>query len=89
MDHSNLKERAAEITKTANILSNELTQLDLPEPSFQQGLPPNLLSDAPSSKASAAKQKLLQMLDEFRDLLTEPSLLLTNELVGPVHPPSF
>lgn len=82
MDRSNLKERAADISKTANFLSDELAHLGLPEPSFEQGLPAPLHSDAPDSTAVAAKQKLLQMLDEFRALLTEPTLLLTPELAS-------
>ena len=82
MDRSNLKERAADICKTANFLSNELTQLGLSEPSFEQGLPAPLHSDAPDSSAGAARQKLHQMLDEFCALLTEPTLLLTPELAS-------
>ena len=82
MDSSNLKERAAEIFKTANILSDELAQLGLPDPSFEGGLPAALRSDAPASSAGAARQNLLQMLDEFRAVLTEPTLLLTPELAS-------
>ena len=82
MDRSNLKERAADISKTANILSDELTLRRLPEPSFKHGLPAPLHSDAPNSNAGAARQKLLQMLDEYRALLTEPTLLLTPELAS-------
>lgn len=84
MDHSNLKERAADIYKTADFLSDELAQLGCPEPSFEQGLPVPLHSDAPDSNAGAARQKLLHMLDEFRALLTEPTLLLTPELRNPL-----
>ena len=82
MDRSSLKERAADISETANLLSDELVQLGLPEPSFEHGLPAPLHSDAPESNAGAARQKLLQMLDEFRALLTEPTLLLTPELAS-------
>ena len=85
MDHLNLKRRAADIVTTANVLSGQLAQLGLPEPSFQQGLPPNLLSDAPDSNANAAKHRLLQLLDEFRALLTEPARLLSPELVSRIH----
>ena len=81
MDRSNLRERAAEISETANILSDELVQLGLTEPSFEHGLPAPLHSDAPDSKAGAAKHKLLHMLDELRALLTEPPLHLTSETV--------
>ncbi|KAL8723379.1 MAG: hypothetical protein Q9225_000295 [Loekoesia sp. 1 TL-2023] len=84
MDSSTLKQRAASISQTANLLSDELTQLGLPEPSFEHGLPAPLHSDAPDSSASAARQKLLQALDEFRALLTEPTLLLTPELRNPL-----
>lgn len=82
MDRSNLKERATNICQTANLLSDELAQLRLSEPSFEQGLPAPLHSDAPDSKASAAKEQLLQMLDELRALLTEPAHLLTPELAS-------
>ncbi|KAL8743969.1 MAG: hypothetical protein Q9190_003738 [Brigantiaea leucoxantha] len=82
MDHSSLKERAADIYRTANLLSDELVQLGLPEPSFKQGLPAPLHNDATDSTAGAAGQKLIQMLDEFRALLTEPTLLLTPELAS-------
>ena len=88
MDRSNLKERAADICTMANSLSDELAQLDLPEPSFEKGLTAPLHSDAPDSTAGAARQKLLQMLDEFRALLTEPTLLLTPELVSLFEPTS-
>ncbi|KAL9608656.1 MAG: hypothetical protein Q9167_006523 [Letrouitia subvulpina] len=80
MDRSNLKARAAHISETANLLSDELAQLGLPEPSFEQGLPTALHSDAPDLTAGAARQELIQKVDEFRALLTDPSLLLTPEL---------
>ena len=89
MDRSNLKERAADISKTANLLSDELALLGLSEPSFEQGLPAPLHSDAPDSNAGAARQKLLQMLDEFHALLTEPTLLLTPELASLSERTSF
>ena len=82
MDHSTLKERANDIFKAANLLSDELVLLGLAEPSFEKGLPAPLHSDAPDSKAGAARQKLLQMLDELHALLTDPTLLLTPELAS-------
>lgn len=82
MDRSNIKQRGVDIAETANLLSDELVKLDLPEPSFEHGLPVPLHSDAPDDKAGAARQRLLEMLDEFRALLTEPTLLLTPELVS-------
>ena len=82
MDHSTLSKRAATISKTANDLSNVLTRLGLPEPTFEHGLPTPLQTDAPDSKASNLRQELLLMLDEMRALLTEPTLLLTPELVS-------
>ncbi|KAL8920036.1 MAG: hypothetical protein Q9208_006491 [Pyrenodesmia sp. 3 TL-2023] len=82
MDNSTLKERAASILNFANSLSNELTNLGLSEPSFEHGLPSALHKDAPNSPAGAARQSLLQELDEFRALLTEPTLLLTPELAS-------
>ncbi|KAL8840146.1 MAG: hypothetical protein Q9176_003994 [Flavoplaca citrina] len=84
MDTSTLKERAADISKVADTLSDELAQLHLPEPSFEHGLPGALHSDAPDSNASAARQELLQKLDEYRSLLTEPTLHLTPELRNPL-----
>ena len=82
MDHLNLKERAAQISRTTDCLSDELVLLGLPEPSFEHGLAAPLHGDAPDSNAGTARQKLIEMLDEFRALLTEPSLLLTPELVS-------
>jgi hypothetical protein len=85
MDHSNLKGRAAEISATALALSDTLANLGQPEPSFQLGLPDVLKNDTVQSEAGVARQKLLQILDEFRSLLTEPTLLLTPELVNSVQ----
>lgn len=82
MDRSNLRERAADISKTVDLLAGELALLGLPEPSFEQGLPAPLCGESPHSNAGAAGQKLLQMLDELRALLTEPTLLLTPELAS-------
>lgn len=82
MDNSTLKQRAANILQLANTLSDSLTILGLLEPSFERGLPPPLHSDAPVSLAGTARQELLQSLDEFRALLTEPTLLLTPELAS-------
>lgn len=82
MDSSTLKERAADISKATGILSDELAQLYLPEPSFEHGLPAALHSDALDSNAASARQELLQKLDEYRALLTEPTLQLTPELVS-------
>ena len=82
MDKSNLKERALEILSAATSLSDELNQLGLPEPSFNNGLPNPLLRDASESDAGIAHQRLVQLLDELRALLTEPALLLTPELVS-------
>jgi len=82
MDRLTLKERAADISTTAIFLSDGLAKLCLPEPTFEQGLTPPLQDDAPDSDVGAARQKLLQALDEFRALLTEPTLLLTPELAS-------
>ncbi|KAL8836163.1 MAG: hypothetical protein Q9170_003016 [Blastenia crenularia] len=83
MDNPTLNERAASILKFTNFLSDQLANLKLLEPSFEHGLPSALHKDAPDSLASAARQSLLQELDEFRALLTEPTLLLTPELRNP------
>ena len=82
MDRSNLKERTADILKVATVLSDELARSGVAEPSFEHGLPAPLHSDAPDSDAGAARLKLLSMLDELQALLTEPTLLLTPELVS-------
>jgi hypothetical protein len=82
MDHSNLRGRAAEISATALSLSDTLAKLGQPEPSFELGLSDVLKSDTVQSEAGVARQKLLQILDDFRSLLTEPTLLLTPELVS-------
>lgn len=82
MDNSTLKQRATDILQFTNSLSDNLTALGLPEPSFERGLPVVLKSDAPISPAGTARQELLQSLDEFRALLTEPTLLLTPELAS-------
>ena len=58
MNRLTLKEHAAHIAKAAAFLSNKLSQLGLPEPSFEQGLPAPLYSDAPDSNAGAARQNL-------------------------------
>lgn len=81
-------ERAADISRTALLLSDGLAKLCLPEPTFEKGLAPPLHDDAPDSDVGAARQKLLQALDEFRALLTEPTLLLTPELASRVEPTS-
>lgn len=82
MDCSNIKERVADISRTADLLVDELTQLRLPEPSFENGLPAPLLNDAPASNASDARIKLLHKVDELRALLTEPTFHLTTESVS-------
>ncbi|KAA8648044.1 hypothetical protein EYZ11_006105 [Aspergillus tanneri] len=83
MDRSNLVGRAVEIADVARNLADELAQRALPEPSFEHGLPHPLRGDAPDSNVLAARVKLLGLLDEFRDLLTEPSLLGSQELRSP------
>lgn len=83
MSNPNLKQRAVDLYEVTNLLSDGLSDLGLSEPSFEHGLPALLHADAPESNVGNAKQKLLQMLDEFRALLTEPTLLLTPELASP------
>ncbi|KAJ5084748.1 S-adenosyl-L-methionine-dependent methyltransferase [Penicillium alfredii] len=83
MDRSNLIGRATEIADIARNLADELARRGLPEPSFANGLPGALQSDAPDSDALAARVKLLGLLDEFKDLLTEPALLCSPELRNP------
>lgn len=81
MDRSNLTGRATEISGVARGLADELASRGLPEPSFEHGLPAPLQTDAPDSDALAARVKLLGLLDELRDLLTDPALLGSPELV--------
>lgn len=81
MDTLTLTERAAEISKTAASLANELSQSGHPEPTFEHGLPAPLHGDAPDSNAKNLKQQLLQMTDELRALVTEPFLHLTPQEV--------
>lgn len=81
MDSANLKSRGADIAAAANQLANSLLALQSPEPSIEHGLPAPLRNEAPVSDASSARLLLLQQLDEMRALLTEPTLILTPELV--------
>lgn len=82
MDRLPLSERAARICDLANSLSDELAHLGLPEPTFEHGLPTLPHDDGRSLKASLDRHELLEILDETRALLTEPTLLLTPELVS-------
>jgi hypothetical protein len=82
MSTPTLKERAAGIYELINLVSDELAQAGLPEPSFEHGLPEILHSDAPESKAGNAKVKLLQMVDELRSVLTEPARQLAPLMVN-------
>lgn len=74
--------RANEIADIARSLADELSRRELPEPSFEHGLPAPLQSDAPDSDALAARLKLLAAVDELHDLLTEPALLGSPERVS-------
>ena len=81
-DPSTLQTRASQISNLANALSKHLSQLGVAEPSFEHGLPAPLYANAPDSDVRTVAQSLLHSLDEFRALLTEPTLLLTPELVS-------
>ncbi|KAJ5184012.1 S-adenosyl-L-methionine-dependent methyltransferase [Penicillium capsulatum] len=83
MDRSNLIERTNEIADLARSLADELARRQLPEPSFEHGLPAPIQSDAPDSEALAARLKLLTLVTELQDLLTEPALLGSPELSEP------
>jgi hypothetical protein len=85
MDCLNWKERATHISVTASSLSDEFAHLGLPEPSFERGLPTILNINSVESEAGVARQKLLQMLNGFLNLLTELTLLWTPELAGSVY----
>ncbi|KAF5855773.1 hypothetical protein ETB97_008454 [Aspergillus alliaceus] len=80
MDHSALICLATETADVACNLAVELPQRGLPESSFEHGLPSPFQSDSPDSGAFAARVKLLGLLDEFHNLLTEPVLLSSPEL---------
>jgi hypothetical protein len=82
MDCGNLTSRATEIAEVARSLADNLSSQGLPEPSFEHGLPAALRTDAPASNTLAAHMKLLSLLDELRDLLTDPALLGSPELVS-------
>ncbi|KAJ5849885.1 hypothetical protein N7455_009741 [Penicillium solitum] len=83
MDRANLTTRATEIADVVHNLAGELFSQGIPEPSFEHGLPDVLQTDAPDSNALAARIKLLGLLDELRDLLTDPALLGSPELRNP------
>ncbi|KAL4936915.1 hypothetical protein BDV06DRAFT_216292 [Aspergillus oleicola] len=85
MDVLTMKQRATQIADIATSLADELNCTGYPEPSFQHGLPIPLQGDAPVSRASQLHRKLAQLVDELNALLTDPTLLLTPELVL-VHP---
>jgi hypothetical protein len=82
MDRGNLIGRATEIAEVVRSLAGDLSSQGIPEPSFEHGLPAVLQTDAPDSNALAARMKLLGLLDELRDLLTDPALLGSPELVS-------
>ncbi|KAL4939124.1 hypothetical protein BDV06DRAFT_41975 [Aspergillus oleicola] len=89
MDTVTLKERAANIFEAANSLADELARGGYSEPSFEHGLPSHLHGNAPESSARSLKQGLLQMVDELRALLSDPSTLLVPEMRLPTlstHP---
>ncbi|CAG8898682.1 unnamed protein product [Penicillium egyptiacum] len=83
MDRANLNSRATEIAEVVRSLAGDLSSQGIPEPSFEHGLPAVLQTDAPDSNALAARMKLLGLLDELRDLLTDPALLGSPELRNP------
>ena len=88
MDRSNIVGRAAEISELAQSLSDILAKNGQPEPSFKHGLPNALKGDTPESDSGAVSNrlKLLGLLDEFRDLLTDPAMHLSLESVSsPSH----
>ncbi|KAL4792204.1 S-adenosyl-L-methionine-dependent methyltransferase [Aspergillus venezuelensis] len=83
MDTLTLKERAADIFRTANSLADDLAKGGHPEPSFENGLAPHLNGDAPESTGRALKQDLFRMVDELRALLTEPTSTLGTDTGAP------
>lgn len=82
MDRANLTTRATEIANVVHTLAGDLLSQGTSESSFEHGLPDVLQTDAPDSNALAARMKLLGLLDELRDLLTDPALLGSPELVS-------
>ncbi|KAJ5780072.1 hypothetical protein N7457_005232 [Penicillium paradoxum] len=83
MDRASLNSRATEIADVVRSLAGDLSSQGIPEPSFEHGLPAVLQTDAPDSNVLAARMKLLGLLDELRDLLTDPALLGSPELRNP------
>lgn len=82
MDRATLTTRVTEIADVVHSLAGDLLSQGIPEPSFEHGLPDILQTDAQDSNALAARMKLLGLLDELRDLLTDPALLGSPELVS-------
>ena len=57
MNRINLEGRASEVIEATKTLANELGSLNLPEPTFEHGLPKALQGNAPSSTAVAAGEQ--------------------------------
>ncbi|KAJ5263651.1 hypothetical protein N7478_011256 [Penicillium angulare] len=85
MDRSSITGRATEISETANVLAGIIAKHGQPEPSFEHGIPDALRSDAPNPDETgiASRMKLINMLDEFRDLLIDPVMHLSPESRNP------
>ncbi|KAL4964248.1 S-adenosyl-L-methionine-dependent methyltransferase [Aspergillus stella-maris] len=83
MDTLTLKQRAADIFRTANSLADDLALGGHPEPSFEHGLAPHLYGDASESTGRTLKQELFRMVDELRALLTEPTSTLGTDTGAP------
>ena len=81
MESSYLNDIGSEISRNANLLAEALAELKQPEPSFQYGLPAILQADG-DSDIHTTRQKLLQSTEELHALLSDPTLLLTPELVS-------
>ncbi|KAJ5730262.1 S-adenosyl-L-methionine-dependent methyltransferase [Penicillium malachiteum] len=81
MDRLDMVGRAAEITELSHSLAEIVARHKQPEPTFEYGIPDVMRENAPDSDVNAItnRTKLLGLLDEFRDLLTEPAVNLSQE----------
>ncbi|KAJ5106406.1 hypothetical protein N7456_003081 [Penicillium angulare] len=85
MDNTSIADRAAEISELSHSIANFLAKSGQPEPSFEHGLPDALNGNSPNSddEAIANRMKLLGLLDEFKDLLSDPASHLSPESRNP------
>ncbi|KAJ5707274.1 S-adenosyl-L-methionine-dependent methyltransferase [Penicillium malachiteum] len=81
MDRIDMVGRAAEISELSQSLAKFVADSKQSEPTFEWGMPDIMRENAQGSdlNAIATRTKLMGLLDEFRDLLTEPAVNLSQE----------